>query len=172
MSLANNTANLLGLRAGLSFSRGSAGLYALLSAIAKRSGAGEVIIPTLCCETVALAAIYAGHTVRFADISTETFCATPQTVEALINSRTRAVIIIHLYGINAHASGFHALRTRYPDVAFVEDIAHAFGGHDENGKLLGGSLDYTLLSFADSKIIPGDGGCCSLGLAWWSLRVY
>lgn len=161
--LKEKVTKLLGLRAALAFSRGSAGLYALLVAIAKRSGSGEVIVPTLCCETVALAAIYAGHSVRFADISPETLCATPETVAPLITSRTRAVIIVHLYGMDAQADSFSALRLKYPNLAFVEDIAHAFGGYDKNGRLLGGSLDYTLVSFADSKIVPGDGGMLLFG---------
>jgi dTDP-4-amino-4,6-dideoxygalactose transaminase len=156
-------ANLLGLRTALGFSRGSAGLYALLSAIARQQGSGEVIVPTLCCETVALAAIYAGHSVRFADVSPLTLCVTPQTVDALISARTRAVVIVHLYGIDAQAGAFNALRLRYPGIAFVEDIAHAFGGYGEDGRLLGASLDYTLASFADSKIIPGEGGMLLFG---------
>jgi dTDP-4-amino-4,6-dideoxygalactose transaminase len=41
---------------------------------------------------------------------------------------------------------------------FIEDIAHALGGRTLNGELLGGGLDVTLLSFANDKIIPGDGG--------------
>jgi dTDP-4-amino-4,6-dideoxygalactose transaminase len=163
LALEQKIAGLLGMRSALSFSRGSAGLYALLKAIAQRSGPGEVIVPTLCCETVALAALYAGHTVRFADVSTETMCATPETVAPLISSKTRAVIVVHLYGIDANAGSFNGLRQQYPDAAFVEDVAHALGGHDTDGKLLGGSLDYTLVSFADSKIIPGDGGMLLFG---------
>lgn len=163
MNLAQHIADLLGMKTGLPFSRGSAGLYALFSAIAKRSGYGEIIIPTLCCETVALAAVYAGHEVRFADVSPETLCVTPETVNALITSRTRAVVIVHLYGMDAQVSGFAGLRSQYPEIAFIEDIAHAIGGVDEEGVLLGGSLDYTLVSFADSKILPGDGGVILFG---------
>lgn len=156
-------AELLELRTALAFSRGSAGLYALLVTLAKRCGGGEVIVPTLCCETVALAAIYAGHAVRFADVSPETMCVTPETVEVQITDCTRAVVVVHLYGIDAQVGKFDALRLKYPHISFVEDIAHAFGGHDKNGQLLGGGLDYTLLSFADSKIVPGDGGLLLFG---------
>lgn len=163
MNLAQTIANILGMKTGLPFSRGSAGLYALFSAIAKKSGYGEIIIPTLCCETVALAAIYAGHEVRFADVSSETLCVTPETVEAHITSRSRAVVIVHLYGMDAQVSGFAELRSLYPEIAFIEDIAHAIGGSDEEGILLGGSLDYTIASFADSKILPGDGGVILFG---------
>ena len=156
--LEKKISGLLGMPSALSFSRGSAGLYALLKAISLRLGPGEVIVPTLCCETVALAAVYAGHTVRFADVSVSTFCATPETVAPLMSGNTRAVILVHLYGIDANAASFGALRQQYPDAVFVEDIAHALGGHDRDGRLVGSALDHTLISFADSKIIPGDGG--------------
>src|ERR1700679_485643 len=59
-SLNTKVADALGMDGALSFARGSASLYALFAALAKRYGPGEVIIPALCCEAVALAALYAG----------------------------------------------------------------------------------------------------------------
>ena len=151
------------MQSALSFSRGSAGLYALLAAIAKQSGPGDVIIPTLCCESVALAALYAGHSVSFADVSPHTLCVTPETVASLMSRHTRAVILVHLFGIDADANSFHFLRSEYSNSVFIEDVAQALGGYDSNGQLLGHSLDFTLLSFADDKIIPGDGGVLLFG---------
>lgn len=148
----------LGMRSALTFSRGSAGLYTLLAALARRDGPGEVIVPTLCCETVALAALYAGHTVRLVDVSPETLCLTPATVAPHMSARTRAVLVVHLYGMDAQTAAFAPLRSAYPHTAFVEDIAHAFGGLGTDGRLLGAGLDYTLMSFADGKMVAGDGG--------------
>lgn len=153
----------LGMRSAFTFSRGSAGLYTLLAALARRDGPGEVIVPTLCCETVALAALQAGHTVRFADVSPQTLCLTPATVAQHMSARTRAVLVVHLYGMDAQTAAFAPLRRAYPHTAFVEDIAHAFGGHDAGGRLLGAGLDYTLMSFADGKMVAGDGGLLLLG---------
>jgi dTDP-4-amino-4,6-dideoxygalactose transaminase len=163
MQPARQIADLLGMRDGLPFARGSAALYALLKTLARYHGAGEVIVPALCCEAVALAAIYAGHQVRFADVSKETLCVTPETVMPLLTERTRAVIVAHLYGIDADVDRFNALRQSFPQVAFVEDLAHAIGGRRRDGRLLGGGMDYTLLSFAESKILPGDGGVLLFG---------
>lgn len=162
-ALVSAMVRLLGMRSGFAFSRGSAGLYTLLAALARRDGPGEVIVPTLCCETVALAALYAGHAVRFADVSPETLCLTPATVAPHMSARTRAVLVVHLYGMDAQTAAFAALRSAYPHAAFVEDIAHALGGHDADGRLLGGALDYTLMSFADGKMVAGDGGMLLLG---------
>ena len=161
--LTQRIADLVGMREGISFARGSTALYCLLSAISDRNGVGEVIIPALCCESVALAAIYAGHKPRFAESSADSLCITPGTVEPLMSGRTRAVIVVHIFGSDANAASFDLLRRKYPQVVFIEDIAHSLGGRDCNNQLLGGAMDYTLLSFSNSKIIGGDGGMLLLG---------
>jgi dTDP-4-amino-4,6-dideoxygalactose transaminase len=147
-----------GMRTAIGFARASAGLHAFLSSIAASDGPGEVVIPALCCESVALAVVYAGHTPRFAEVSPVTLCANADTIRPLLTSRTRAVIVVHLYGIDARVEELAELRKAHPKVVFVEDVAHALGGKDRHGKLLGGALDCTLLSFAPDKIVRGDGG--------------
>lgn len=162
-ALVDTMVQRLGMRSAFTFSRGSAGLHTLLAALARRDGPGEVIIPSLCCETVALAALYAGHTVRFADVSPESLCLTPATIAPYMSERTRAVLVVHLFGMDAQTAAFAPLRRAFPQTAFVEDIAHAFGGHDAEGHLLGAGLDYTLMSFSDGKMVGGDGGMLLLG---------
>jgi dTDP-4-amino-4,6-dideoxygalactose transaminase len=146
------------MSAAATFARGSAGLFALFSVLKEKYGAGEVIVPALCCEAVAMAACYAGHDVRFADVGPGSPCITPETVMPLISDRTRAVVVVHLYGVETATSAFAQLRCLYPKAMFIEDIAHSLGGRTPNGVLLGGGLDITLLSFANDKIIQGDGG--------------
>ena len=156
--LERRVARALGMECGLEFGRGSAALHALFAGLARRHGPGEVVVPAICCETVALAAFYAGHDVRIVDVSPESLCLTPSTVEAVLSHRTRAVLVVHIFGVDANTSSFAALRAQRPDVVFIEDIAHAVGGHTEDGGLLGHGLDFTLLSFARDKILPGKGG--------------
>lgn len=156
-------AGLLHLGEGRGFARGSTGLYALLAALARDRGPGEVVVPAICCETVPLAAAYAGHTVRIAEVSPQTLCLTPESLAPHLSARTRAVVIVHVFGIDASCARFQPLRDAFPDAVFVEDIAHAMGGLDEAGRILGGALDYALLSFADDKILPGNGGMLAPG---------
>ncbi|MBC7804189.1 MAG: DegT/DnrJ/EryC1/StrS family aminotransferase [Candidatus Parcubacteria bacterium] len=144
--------------AGSSFARGAAALYALLRAIAQRDGAGEVIIPSICCEAVALAARFAGHKVRFADVSQESLCLTPDSVARAMSSDTRAVLVVHAFGADAGAAGFRRLRNDHPETVFIENVAQAIGGLNRSGQLLGAELDCALLSLADGKIVSGDGG--------------
>ena len=74
------------------FQRGSAGLYSLFKTIRDLHGAGEIIVPNLCCETVALAALFAGHQVRFADVDEQRFCVTPSSIQNVMGPLTRAAV--------------------------------------------------------------------------------
>ncbi len=149
----------------LAFARGSTALYALFAAIAARRGAGEVIIPSICCETVGLAARYAGMQPVFADIDPDTLCMSPRDVAQRINQRTRAIVLVHLFGNYSDPAPFLELR-RGRDIVLVEDLAQAAGGKAPDGRPLGAALDCTLLSFADSKVIPGEGGALLLNASF------
>lgn len=140
------------------FHRGSAGLYHLFRAIGNKRGTGEVVIPNLCCETVALAARYAGHEVRFADIDIRKLCITPQSLAETITPRTVAVVIVHLFGMAVDANEFDNLRKRHCNVIFIEDVAHAAGGFDKSNREVGSGFDHAMFSFSDSKILGGEGG--------------
>lgn len=162
-ALVERTAQMFGMADGLAFGRGAAALHALFAALARRDGPGEVVVPAVCCETVPLAALYAGHDVRIADVSPESLCLTPQSASSVMSERTRALVVVHIFGLDADAKSFSSLREGWPGVAFVEDIAHAVGGRASDGSLLGSQLDYTMLSLAPDKILPGDGGMLILG---------
>lgn len=140
------------------FHRGSAGLFHLLRTIREERGAGEVVVPNLCCETVALAARYAGHEVRFADVDPGRLCISPRTLAEVIGPRTVAVVIVHLFGLTVDATDFDRCRTEHPAVIFIEDIAHAAGGHDGSQREVGRGFDHVMLSFSESKILGGEGG--------------
>lgn len=154
----------------LVFARGSTALYALFAAIAARRGSGEVIIPAICCETVALAARYAGMQPVFADVDPETLCLSPRDTAARVGDRTRAIVLVHLFGNYCDPAPFIELR-RGRDILLIEDLAHAAGGRAPDGRLLGTSLDCALLSFADAKVIPGEGGALLLGAAFPDLSL-
>jgi dTDP-4-amino-4,6-dideoxygalactose transaminase len=140
------------------YHRGSAGLYHLFRAIREVRGAGEVVVPNLCCETVALAARYAGHTLRFSDVDSRRLCITPGKLAEAIGPRTLAVVIVHLFGLTVDAADFDALRKEHPGVIFIEDVAHAAGGRDRSQHEVGHGFDHAMFSFSDSKILGGEGG--------------
>ncbi len=140
------------------YSRGSAGLHALFSGIRETAGSGEVVLPGFCCETVALAAIFAGLTPVFADIDPASLSPGLVQVEKVLSGSTRAVVVVHLFGCDADAERFLPLKEGGRKICLVEDIAHAVGGRAKDGRLIGSHLDFTMASLADDKILSGAAG--------------
>jgi len=140
------------------FHRGSAGLYHLFRAIRVVGGVGEVVVPNLCCETVALAAYFAGHRVIFCDVDIDRPLVTPETLAEALSASTVAVVIVHLFGLTIDPLDFKEIRKEHPQVVFIEDIAHAVGGCDKNGCEVGHGFDHAMFSFSTSKILGGEGG--------------
>ena len=137
------------------FARGATALYSLFYALKKTTGKHEVIIPSLCCESVAMAALYAGMTPVFADVDRSTLCMTLETASACVTPDTSAVLLVYLFGNAIDYSRFEELRRR--GIVIIEDLAQAVGG-SVNGRNLGSNFDFTLLSFSKGKIVEGEGG--------------
>jgi len=58
----------------------------------------EVIVPANSFIATAEAVVLTGATPRFADVSPQTLLLTSESLEAAITDRTKAVIVVHLYG--------------------------------------------------------------------------
>jgi dTDP-4-amino-4,6-dideoxygalactose transaminase len=82
----------------------------------------------------------------------------PACVEAAIGPRTRAIMVVHLYGQLANMPALHALARRH-NLLLIEDAAQAHGaGHD--GCKAGAFGDAAAFSFFPAKNLGalGDGG--------------
>jgi dTDP-4-amino-4,6-dideoxygalactose transaminase len=104
-----------------------------LSLTALGVGAGdEVVVPANTFIATAAAVVRAGAIPRFADVSDDTLLMTPHTLAEAITPRTRAVIIVHLYGQMPDMTGLVATAER-AGIAVIEDAAQAhgaqWGGH-------------------------------------------
>jgi len=86
----------------------------------------EVIVPANTFIATAAAVVRAGATPRFADVSDDTLLITPETLEESITPRTRAVIVVHLYGQMPDMAGLTAA-ARKAGIAVIEDAAQAHG---------------------------------------------
>ena len=138
------------------FARGTTGLYVLFKVLHDIKGKGEVIIPAICCETVALAALYAGLTPVIADVERENLGLSYNSVLEKYSENTIAIVLVYIFGNIIDATPFSRFKAKH-DVVLIEDIAQATGGHDA-GRRLGQLFDFTLLSFDQTKIIRGNGG--------------
>jgi perosamine synthetase len=134
-------------------------LALFLALAAKGIGAGdEVIVPAFTMAATATAVILAGGGVVFVDVEPKTLCMDPEQVEAIISSRTRAIIFVSLNG-RAPAG----LRQRIADwrrrgLVVIEDAAQSLGSYAED-RHLGTLGDAGCFSFSSQKIVTtGQGG--------------
>ena len=90
-------ASLTGVPHAVAVSSGTAGLH--LALLALNIGPGdEVIVPSFTFIAVANAVRYVGATPVFADIDPTTLNLDPNSVDAALTPRTRALIVVHTFG--------------------------------------------------------------------------
>jgi dTDP-4-amino-4,6-dideoxygalactose transaminase len=86
----------------------------------------EVIVPSNTFVASAEAVVLAGATPRFADVSPRTLLLTASDLEAAITPRTRAVIVVHLYGQMPDMDALSRTAGR-AGIVIIEDAAQAHG---------------------------------------------
>ncbi len=139
---------------------GTDALVLALRALEVRPG-DEVICPAYTFYATAEAVAAVGAVPVFADILPDTFGLDPAAVEAAVTPRTRAVLLVHLFGHPAAVPELRAICERH-GLALVEDAAQAFGAR-LGGAPVGGLGDAATFSFFPTKNLPafGDGGLVS-----------
>lgn len=86
----------------------------------------------------------------FADISDKTFCIDPDKIEALITSKTTAILATHVYGIPCEVERIDHIATKH-NLKVIYDAAHAFGV-EINGKAIFNYGDASTCSFHATKL--------------------
>jgi dTDP-3-amino-3,4,6-trideoxy-alpha-D-glucose transaminase len=114
----------------------------------------EVIVPSFTFYASAEAIPPTGARPVFCDIDPHTYCVTAETVRAALTPRTKAVVVVHLFGNVAPVAEIEAL-----GVPVLEDAAQALGSASDGGRpgALGQAATF---SFYPSKNLGcfGDGG--------------
>jgi perosamine synthetase len=137
-------------------SNGTVALHLALLALGVGPG-DEVIVPSLTYIASVNAVAYCGAAPVFADIEADTWCLSPEAVAAAVTERTKAVVVVHLYGMPASMRELRAVADRH-GLAIVEDAAEApFAEY--RGSPTGGLGDIATFSFFGNKIVScGEGG--------------
>jgi perosamine synthetase len=136
-------------------SSGTAALH--LAVLALRIGPGdEVIVPSYTFPATANVVALAGAKPVLVDVDPETMNVRPDGVAAAITERTRAVLVVHLFGRPAR---WAELEDAVPaGVELLEDAAGALGARS-GGRACGGLGRVGCLSFHPRKIVTtGEGG--------------
>jgi perosamine synthetase len=109
----------------------------------------EVIVPSFSFAATANAVRLVGAEPVFADIDPDSFCVSPEAVEAAIGPRTAAIMPVHLYGHPAAMDRLTAIAEQH-GLALVEDACQA---HDAalNGQPVGAFGTAGCFSFYPTK---------------------
>ena len=118
----------------------------------------EVIVPAFTFFATAEAVSYTGATPVFADIDPATFNLSLDSFKEKVTSRTRAVIVVHLFGQCAALEEIAAL-CRSRNLVLIEDCAQALGA-EYQGRRAGSWGDFGCFSFYPTKNLAaaGDAG--------------
>ena len=149
-------AEYLGLRYAIALPSCTSAIH--LALLASGVGPGdEVIVPDATWIASAAPITYVGATPVFADIDPQTWCLSAATLEACITPRTKAVIIVDIYGNMPEMNGLLEVARKH-GLAVIEDAAEAAGA-EYDGKRAGSFGDVGVFSFHGSKTLTtGEGG--------------
>ncbi len=122
-------------------------------------GAGdEVIVPGFTFYATWLAVLQAGATPIAVDVKLEDASIDPEKIQSAISSSTRAILVVHLFGISADMQAINEIAKQNSLLVF-EDCAQAHHGQTNDGPV-GSSSDGAAFSFYPTKNLGalGDAG--------------
>jgi perosamine synthetase len=149
-------AERVGRRRGVAVCNGTAALEVAVAALNLGPG-DEVILPTFTIISCAAAVVRAGATPVVVDSDPVTWNVTAGEIERRITPRTRALLLVHLYGLPVDLTPCLEVARRY-GLRVIEDAAQMHGQTYE-GRPCGSFGDLSVLSFYANKLVTtGEGG--------------
>jgi perosamine synthetase len=151
-------AKFCGTRYGVCCSNGLAALHLACASLGLKKG-DEVIVPTFTMAASINAIIFTGATPVLVDIDNDTYCIDHNQIEGKITERTKAIMVVHIYGHVCDMDKVNEIAKKY-NLYVIEDAAEAHGA-EYKGKKAGGLGDIGCFSFFGNKILTtGEGGMC------------
>jgi dTDP-4-amino-4,6-dideoxygalactose transaminase len=114
-----------GFKHAISVNSWTSGLIVSMGAIGIAPG-DEVICSPFTMSASATCAMFYGGIPVFADIDPNTFCLDPRSIEAHITERTKAIVVVHLFGCPADMDSIMKIAVRH-GLRVIEDAAQAPG---------------------------------------------
>jgi len=141
---------------GLCCANGTVGIQLALEAL-DIGAYDEVIVPGMTWQATAAACADVNAIPVLADVEPDTWNLDLDHVESLITKKTRAVIVVHLYGCTTDLTKLASLCKKHK-IFLIEDCAHQHGTFWK-GKGVGSFGDAASFSFQESKVMSsGEGG--------------
>jgi perosamine synthetase len=141
---------------GIAVSNGSVALDAAIAAFDITKG-DEVVLPTFTIISCAAAIVRAGATPVVVDSDPVTWNVDIGQIEAKISPRTKAIMVVHIYGLPVDMDSILKLADKY-GLSVIEDAAEMHG-QTYKGRPCGSFGDISTFSFYPNKhITTGEGG--------------
>lgn len=157
-ALEQQFSRIIGSKYAVACSSGTTALHLMLKALDIGPG-DEVIVPGFSWVSTANVVVHCGADVVFCDVDPVSFNIDPDIVPHLITKRTKAIIVVHLFGLCATVD---LIKAKAPGIPILEDAACAFGSRyrHTNAGVLG---QMAAFSFHPRKsITSGEGGIIAL----------
>ena len=140
----------------ISVNSGTAALHIALILCDVKSG-DEVVSTALTAEPTNVAIKMTGADIVYADIDESTGGICPESIEAVITSKTKAIVVVDYAGISVDIINIKKVSGKF-NIPVIHDVAHSFNTSFQN-KLPGNHFEFTTFSFQAIKHITTiDGG--------------
>lgn len=155
-ALEREWAEYFGVKYAISVNSATSGLICAVGACGIEAG-DEVIVSPYTMSASAIAPLFYGGIPVFADIEKDTYCLDPKSVEAKITPRTKAIIVVDIFGQPYDADAINAIAKKH-NLKVIEDTAQAPGAKYRD-KFAGTLGDIGIYSLNYHKHIhSGEGG--------------
>lgn len=146
-------AKFVGSKYAVSCNSGTSALHLGLLALGVGKG-DEVIMPDFTMAACGFAVSYTGAKPVFVDCD-DTLCIDPKLIERKITSKTKAIMVVHIYGHLCDMKSILKIARKYK-LKVLEDACEA------QGAVFASKADITCYSFYQNKIIHAEeGGICT-----------
>ena len=157
-----------GVKYGVSCSNGTKAIHLALLAIGIKPG-DEVILPSFTMIGSCNPIVQAGAKPVFVDSEMKTWNMDPAQIEEKINSKTKAIMVVHIYGHPVEMDTILKIARKH-NLIVIEDAAEAHGA-EYKGRKAGSLADIACFSFYANKIIScGEGGMVVTNNEQWAER--
>jgi len=145
-----------GMPNGIAVSNGSVALDVAVALLNLQPG-DEIIMPTFTIISPAQSVVRAGGMPVLVDSDPANWQMDVQQIEARITTRTRAILVVHIYGHPADMDPILEIARRH-NLTVIEDAAEVHGA-TYKGRRCGGLADISTFSFYANKLVTtGEGG--------------
>jgi perosamine synthetase len=148
--------NKFNIKHAITVSSGTCALHLIIKSLGIGPG-DEVLVPSFTFVSSANAILFEGATPVFIDIDPETYCLDVMDARKKITSKTKAIMVVDVFGHPADWTGINKLSKEF-NLKVIDDCCEAIGSKYE-GQWLGNFGDAGAFAFYPNKqMTTGEGG--------------